>query len=51
MSKAMSYYDWDLSFRRSISDDTPEEKEKVNILGISDNVFKDFLKEWKKNNL
>ncbi len=51
MSKAMSYYDWDLSFRISINDDTQEEKEKVNILGISDNVFKDFLKKWKKNNL
>jgi len=51
MSKAMSYYDWDLSFRGSISDETQEEKEKVNILGISEPVFKDFLKKWKKNNL
>ena len=53
MSKAVSYYDWKLSFQRYI--DTQEDElnviKPVNTLGISENNFKDFIKNWKEKNL
>ncbi|MFX1480310.1 MAG: hypothetical protein ACFFCI_19560 [Promethearchaeota archaeon] len=53
MSKAISYYDWKLSFQRKI--DTEVEKsndnEPFNTLGIPDSNFKDFVKNWKEKNL
>lgn len=53
MSKAVSYYDWKLSFQRKI--DTKEDElnvnKPVNTLGISENNFKDFIKNWKEKNL
>ena len=53
MSKAISYYDWKLSFQRKF--DTKEvelnDNEPVNSLGISNSNFKDFIKNWKEKNL
>ncbi len=53
MPKSSSYFDWELSFRKS-----PPSKERVNInrekinsIGIPINNFKKFFKEWKEKNL
>ncbi|MFX0135849.1 MAG: hypothetical protein ACFFDN_19555 [Candidatus Hodarchaeota archaeon] len=51
MSKAVSYYDWELSFKNKSKSDKNMKIDSVNSLGMSDNKFKDFMKEWKKNNL
>ncbi|MFX0008038.1 MAG: hypothetical protein ACFFA7_04475 [Promethearchaeota archaeon] len=51
MSKAVSYYDWELSFKTKSNKDQTEHKENFNSLGISDNNFKDFIKTWKEKNL
>jgi hypothetical protein len=50
MSKAVSYYDWELSFKQKSEKDQTEQKENVNSLGMSNNNFKDFIKKWKKKN-
>ena len=59
MSKAISYYDWELNFRKkavltpSYRNKTEKiiSKENINSLGLSDNAFKDFMKKWKSENL
>jgi len=59
MSKAISYYDWELNFRKkatlnpefNIKKETMKIKEKTNSLGLADNTFKDFMKKWKEKNL
>ncbi|MBA7550380.1 hypothetical protein ES705_42892 [subsurface metagenome] len=53
MSKAVSYYDWKLSFQRKIDtkEDELNDNKPVNTLGISENNFKDFIKNWKEKNL
>lgn len=59
MSKAISYYDWELNFRKKAvlkpnSRNKTGKKisqEKINSLGLSDNAFKDFMKKWKNENL
>jgi len=51
MSKAVSYYDWELSFKNKPKSDKDFKKDIANSLGMSDNNFKDFMKIWKKNNL
>jgi len=54
MSKAISYYDWRLAFKRK---DVPYEKdilndnETCNTLGIDEGNFKEFLTKWKAKNL
>jgi hypothetical protein len=51
MSKALSYYDWNQSFKnRSDLDKESYKKEKINSLGISEGYFKDFMKKWKNKN-
>lgn len=60
MSKAMqvkskSYYDWNQQFISSSHQEVIQEidtykPKKVNSLGISEENFTDFLKEWKKKN-
>jgi hypothetical protein len=52
MSKAVSYYDWKLSFNKKIDPDENilNDNETVNKLGISDSNFKDFIKKWKQKN-
>jgi hypothetical protein len=53
MSKAVSYYDWKLSFQKKIDTKIEEvnDNEPVNTLGISKSNFKNFVKNWKKKNL
>jgi len=53
MSKAVSYYDWELSFQRKIGIDKQkvDDNEPINTLGIFKNDFKDFVKNWKEKNL
>ncbi len=54
MSKAISYYDWELSFKRK---DTPSNEDKLNdsksfnTIGIPKGNFKEFLSSWKEKNL
>jgi len=58
MSKAISYYDWELNFRKNAflnpnSKNKTKKRinqENINSLGLSDNAFKDFMKKWKKKN-
>ncbi len=40
-----SYYDWELSFKKETT------KKPRNKLGISEEQFREILKEWKKDNL
>ncbi len=53
--KTSSYLDWELSFRgikpNLIDEKYSYPKERVNSLGVSDNKFKDFMKDWKQKNL
>ena len=59
MSKAISYYDWELNFRKKTilnpnsknEKKTTNYKDSVNSLGLADNTFKDFMKKWKDQNL
>ncbi|MFW9941261.1 MAG: hypothetical protein ACFFFT_09480 [Candidatus Thorarchaeota archaeon] len=52
MSKAVSYYDWKLSFNKKIDSDEHilNDNKTVNKLGISDSSFKNFIKKWKQKN-
>ena len=51
MSKAVSYYDWQQSFRDKTMSDKILNQDNTNSLGISENNFKDFIKKWEKKNL
>jgi len=51
MSKAVSYYDWQQSFRAKIKSDKITNQDNTNSLGISENNFKDFIKKWREKNL
>ncbi len=51
MSKAVSYYDWELSFKSKSDKDQIDHKGFVNSIGMSENNFKDFIKKWKETNL
>jgi len=50
MSKAVSYYDWQQSFRDKNKSDKILNQDNINSLGISENNFKNFVKKWKKEN-
>lgn len=51
MSKAVSYYDWEQSFKNNSELEIESyKKEKTNSLGISEEFFKDFMKKWKNKN-
>jgi hypothetical protein len=49
-SHSLSYYDWELTFKRKSKAQSTKD-EKVNTLGISNDKFKDFIKIWKEKNL
>ena len=49
MSKAISYYDWSLGFKKFPS--KVEDKKATNSIGLDEREFRDFLKKWKKQNL
>jgi len=51
MSKAISYYDWELSFKKKSEEELNLKENDINSLGISDHNFKDFIKKWKKVNI
>ena len=53
MSKAISYYDWELNFKKKSFLNIPQDDnvENINSLGISKDKFKDFMKKWKSENL
>ena len=51
MSKAVSFYDWELSFKDKSKPDNDIKKTNFNSLGIADYFFKDFMKKWKDKNL
>ena len=51
MSKAVSYYDWQQSFRDKFNSDKILNQDNTNSLGISENNFKDFIKKWREKNL
>ncbi|MCK4780955.1 MAG: hypothetical protein KAT57_12225 [Candidatus Lokiarchaeota archaeon] len=51
MSKAVSYYDWQQSFRDKTKSDKILYQDNTNSLGISENNFKDFIKKWREKNL
>ncbi|MHA1193363.1 MAG: hypothetical protein ACTSP9_13920 [Promethearchaeota archaeon] len=50
-SKVASYYDWSLGFKRSTKNEISKVStlKSVNSLGMSDDDFKGFLKQWKKS--
>ncbi len=58
MSKPDSYFDWQLTFRNNTDQFNKENSNKIsshnklniNSLGISDKVFKDFMRKWKLKN-
>lgn len=50
----ISYFDWELQFKKSKVEKVESEnsiKNLLNSLGIEKNKFKDFLKNWKSQNL
>ncbi len=50
-SNSLSYYDWELTFKKKSKNSLDNEDKTVNSLGISDESFKDYLANWKKRNL
>lgn len=52
-SKVASYYDWSLGFKRSSENEISKTSplKSVNALGLSDDDFKNYLKQWKSKNL
>jgi hypothetical protein len=50
MSKAVSYYDWELSFKEKSEKNQVLKRNNTNSLGISDSYFKDFMQKWKEKN-
>jgi hypothetical protein len=50
-SNSLSYYDWELTFKRKSKSNLNNQTKEVNSLGLSDENFKDFMTNWKKRNL
>lgn len=57
MSKAVSFYDWELAFRKKKETNNKNEKnsktngKKINSIGISESVFNSFIRSWQEKNL
>ena len=53
MSKAISYYDWSLGFKKNLSKPSDDEfiPNHINSIGIFEEDFKTFLESWKEKNL
>jgi len=49
MSKAISYYDWSLGFKKYSS--KIESDSTKNSLGLDENEFREYLNKWKEKNL
>lgn len=50
MSKAISYFDWQQSFRDKSKSKKLLNHKMTNSIGISENLFKNFIKKWKEKN-
>jgi len=54
-SKVVSYFDWSLGFKSNTSDSTLKlkniKKSNLNSIGMTDDNFKQYLKNWKNTNL
>jgi len=50
-SNSVSFYDWELSFKKNPSATQKVSNDKMNKLGINDDLFKNFMKKWKEKNL
>lgn len=52
MSKAISYYDWTLTFKKNDTNhNSVSTKPKINSIGLKESEFKEHLKTWKAKNL
>jgi hypothetical protein len=52
MESANSYYDWQQEFKKSSkSKRMKSSKKKKNLIGLSNEDFRDYLAKWKKKNL
>lgn len=53
MSKSSSYFDWELTFRKSHYSNKKVKMnlDPINSIGIPISKYKKFLKEWKEKNL
>ena len=52
MSKAVSYYDWTLNFKKNAPNHNfSAKKPELNSIGLKNSEFKDFIARWKKENL
>jgi len=52
MSKAASYYDWTLNFKKNAPNHKSSSNiDELNAIGIKDEEFKGYLKKWKERNL
>ena len=54
MSEAeVSYYDWELSFKKNDKKETNlnNNEKQITSLGITEEEFKNHLRKWKKENL
>jgi hypothetical protein len=50
-SKSISFYDWELTFKKKTKNNLNNEEKEINSLGLSDENFKDFMTKWKEKNL
>ncbi len=51
MSRAISYYDWELSYHSSNKEESSEkERDNQTSIGISKKTLKNYLEKWKKEN-
>jgi len=53
MSKAISYYDWSLGFKKTFLETSKDEliPNNLNSIGLPEDDFKSFLESWKEKNL
>ncbi len=50
MPSSNSYFDWELTFRKSTKK-VKMEQDTINSIGIPTNKYKKFIKEWREKNL
>ncbi|MFW9771104.1 MAG: hypothetical protein ACFFFB_04680 [Candidatus Heimdallarchaeota archaeon] len=51
-SKAVSYYDWTLNFKKNAPNHkSSSHVNEVNTIGMKDDEFKSYIRKWKKRNL
>jgi len=54
-SKVVSYFDWSLGFKSNSTESTLKlkstKKSNLNSIGMTDDTFKQYIKNWKNRNL